>query len=60
MLTGGLWLIPWIAVTIEAAIRPWRCEVCGCHKPVIAAPEPKPVRAEAQCERDDQAARKVA
>ncbi len=33
VLTGGLWLIPWLAVCIEGALRPWRCDVCGWHKP---------------------------
>jgi len=33
LLTGGLWAISWIAVCIEGSLRPWRCEVCGWHKP---------------------------
>jgi hypothetical protein len=37
-LTGGLWLVPWIAICIEGAIRPWRCEACGWHKPEFRIP----------------------
>src|SRR5208337_444510 len=33
LLTGGLWLIAWLAVSIARSIRPWRCENCGWHKP---------------------------
>ena len=33
LLTLGLWLIGWLAVYIETALRPWRCAACGWHKP---------------------------
>jgi len=33
LLTGGLWSFVWLAVSIERALRPWRCEQCGWHKP---------------------------
>jgi len=32
-LTGGLWLVSWIAICIGKFLRPWRCEHCGWHKP---------------------------
>ncbi len=38
LLTGGLWLIVWLAVSIERSIRPWRCEICGWHKPEARVP----------------------
>ena len=31
--TGGLWIVPWLAICVEGAIRPWRCEACGWYKP---------------------------
>jgi predicted Zn-ribbon and HTH transcriptional regulator len=33
LLTAGLWLISWIALSIGKVLRPWRCEHCGWHKP---------------------------
>lgn len=27
--TFGLWLIGWLAVTIQRARKPWRCSRCG-------------------------------
>lgn len=33
ILTCGLWLISWIALSIGLIIRPWRCEHCGWFKP---------------------------
>jgi hypothetical protein len=44
VLTGGLWLIPWIAICIESAIRPWRCEACGWHKPEFRLPLKEAIR----------------
>jgi hypothetical protein len=38
LLSIGLWLIPWLAICIEGAIRPWRCEACGWHKPEFRVP----------------------
>jgi len=33
VLTGGLWIVSWIALCIGKVMRPWRCEHCGWHKP---------------------------
>lgn len=33
IVSGGLWLISYVAVWVGASIRPWRCEHCGWHKP---------------------------
>jgi len=33
LLTGGVWLIPWLTAVIGKAMRPLRCKVCGWHKP---------------------------
>ncbi len=38
LLSLGLWLIPWLAICIEGASRPWRCEACGWHKPEFRVP----------------------
>jgi predicted RNA-binding Zn-ribbon protein involved in translation (DUF1610 family) len=33
VVTGGLWTVSWLALLIGKVMRPWRCEVCGWHKP---------------------------
>ena len=33
LVTGGLWAFLWIGLCISKALRPWRCESCGWHKP---------------------------
>lgn len=33
ILSGGLWLIGWLAICIKEALRPWRCKNCGWRKP---------------------------
>src|SRR5436189_6107268 len=33
ILTAGLWVISWIAVSIGSWLRPWRCKHCGWHEP---------------------------
>jgi hypothetical protein len=38
ILTAGLWSIGWIAISIETALRPWRCRMCGWHKPEFRMP----------------------
>jgi hypothetical protein len=38
ILSLGLWLVPWLAICIEGALRPWRCEACGWHKPEFRVP----------------------
>ncbi len=38
LLSLGLWLVPWLAVCIEGALCPWRCEGCGWHKPEPKVP----------------------
>jgi len=38
VLTLGLWLVPWLAVCIEGALCPWRCEGCGRHNPDLKLP----------------------
>jgi hypothetical protein len=38
ILSGGIWLIGWCAICIEAALRPWRCKNCGWHKPEFRTP----------------------
>jgi len=38
VLTGGIWLLPWLAFCIETTLRPWRCTVCGWHKPEFRVP----------------------
>jgi len=47
VLTGGLWLVSWVAVCIGKSMRPWCCEHCGWHEPEFGAVfvEPyKPIR----------------
>jgi hypothetical protein len=29
--TFGLWLVGWLAVTIQRARKPWRCSRCGAR-----------------------------
>jgi predicted Zn-ribbon and HTH transcriptional regulator len=31
--TLGLWAFVWLSRCVGAAMRPWRCERCGWHKP---------------------------
>jgi hypothetical protein len=31
--TVGFWGISWLAISLAAKLRPWRCEHCGWHKP---------------------------
>jgi len=38
LLTAGVWLIVWVTISIERAMRPWRCEKCGWHKPEFSVP----------------------
>ena len=33
IITGGLWLVNWMALCTRKLMRPWRCEQCGWHKP---------------------------
>jgi len=33
ILTCGLWLIPWLSLTIGAMLFPWRCRCCGWSMP---------------------------
>ena len=33
ILTAGLWTIVWACLLAGKALRPWRCSVCGWHKP---------------------------
>ena len=33
LLTRGFWLIPWLAIRIDGALRLRRCKECGWHKP---------------------------
>ena len=38
ILSGGIWLIGWFAICMNAALRPWRCKNCGWHKPEFRTP----------------------
>jgi hypothetical protein len=38
ILTMGLWLPVYGAITINATLRPWRCLTCGWHKPEFRNP----------------------
>jgi hypothetical protein len=33
ILTAGIWSVVWMALFIGKCLRPWRCGVCGWHKP---------------------------
>ncbi len=33
VLSAGLWLIPWAALVLGKLLRPYRCQICGWHKP---------------------------
>ncbi len=33
VLTGGIWFPVWAALLLGKCLRPWRCGVCGWHKP---------------------------
>jgi hypothetical protein len=33
LVTAGLWLVPWCALILGKTLRPYRCYVCGWHKP---------------------------
>ena len=35
ILTLGLWLVSWVAISIGHQIRPWRCQQCGWYKPLL-------------------------
>jgi len=44
IITLGLWLVSWVAITLGNLLRPWRCQQCGWYKPLVrphAAPEEK-------------------
>lgn len=47
VVTLGLWIVPWISITIGMLFRPWRCQHCGWHKPDFEAGRSKgePTRA---------------
>ncbi len=37
VLTGGLWLVSWIAITIGRRYEPWNCNICDMpHHPPSA------------------------
>jgi len=49
IVTAGLWLVPWAAMILGKLLRPYRCQVCGWHKPefrkltpIPGAPKPEP------------------
>jgi len=46
ILTAGLWSISWLILCVGKALRPWRCSVCGWHKPEFrqATCVPKPIQ----------------
>jgi hypothetical protein len=33
LVTAGAWAVVWAALFIGKCLRPWRCGVCGWHKP---------------------------
>jgi rubredoxin len=33
LLTGGVWCLVWFALLFGKSLRPWRCRICGWHKP---------------------------
>jgi hypothetical protein len=33
ILTAGLWSVVWAALLLGKCLRPWRCSICGWHKP---------------------------
>lgn len=33
IVTAGLWAIAWCTLFIGKCLRPWRCSLCGWHKP---------------------------
>jgi len=39
LLTAGLWSFVWLGSAISAGMRPWRCSVCGWHKPEFSRVE---------------------
>jgi hypothetical protein len=41
VVTGGLWAVGWILLSIGKLMRPWRCESCGWHKPEFGRIERK-------------------
>ena len=45
IVTGGLWLVSWIALCVGKHMRPWRCEHCGWHKPEFVDLKAKPLTA---------------
>ena len=44
VLTAGIWSIWWLTIVIGRAMRPWRCETCGWHKPEHRGPLEATVR----------------
>jgi hypothetical protein len=38
VLSLGLWLVVWLGISFEGALRPWRCKICGWHKPEFRVP----------------------
>jgi hypothetical protein len=42
VLTAGLWTIVWAALVLGKCLRPWRCSVCGWHKPEFRKNSPLP------------------
>jgi len=39
IVTGGLWLVSWASIFLGHQLRPWRCQQCGWHKPLLRARE---------------------
>jgi len=54
VLTGGLWLVAWLALIIERALRPWRCGECGWHKPEFRRPLWEPLHTGGPAQRGGQ------
>jgi hypothetical protein len=48
VLTGGLWLVSWVAVCIGKSRRPWRCEHCGWHEPEFGTVSIEPLSSKRQ------------
>lgn len=45
VVTGGIWLISWVALCLRIRLSPWNCEHCGWNAPrTIGTPGNPPPR----------------
>jgi len=51
IITLGLWVVSWVAISIGNQIRPWRCQQCGWYKPLTRPRDSGPPSSDDHAER---------